>query len=582
MNWRLGMTISVALLAVGCGHGDGESNERAELSGVFQAGDVSGVHYRTQTREGVTDASGTFKYLAGETVTFSIGGIELGAVPGSAAITPFTLAGMTPPTTEPALRRELNRASRTTSNFVRAINMQRLLLALDADNNPANGLDVRGRETTLASAALDFDQTIPQFVEKLDKLAPDLTHNMPRWLPVVLLYRALGIAVPAHAPVQYDSDDGYFAPRQSVISYHPDGSLESRNSNDGFGGSMYNRSYTYDSLGRTTVSHVASQSFWQSGYTEEQRWSYDSRGTITGSISERDEGADGAIDFGMSVDYEFDAFNNLLRQVTRQDIGHDGVVDRVEDYRASYDARLNREGAVSETDANVDGTIDTRYNYVADYDSRNRLISQRAEWDEPADGVVDSLETWSIACDAGGPGAVEIYERDADADGVLEHRLTNSWNYDGSGTLRTLDILQESDIDAVGELNSQTHAVISFDRDARILSEVQTEDRDGNAGFESVSRRVLTYTDYGSPLRELSEWDFDGDGEVDIRYTTDYQYGAGGEVLSTQTVSEYGAGSTPTPSSSTQVTNLPMTDGVLMLAQQYFEFAFLTGAVAIF
>lgn len=103
----------------------------------------------------------------------------------------------------------------------------------------------------------------------------------------------------------------------------------------------------------------------------------------------------------MSVDYEFDAFNNLLRQMTRQDIGHDGVVDRLEDYRASYDARLNREGVVSETDADVDGTIDTRYNYVADYDSRNRLISQRMEWDEPADGIVDSLETWSIAYDAG-------------------------------------------------------------------------------------------------------------------------------------------------------------------------------------
>ncbi|HEY6124762.1 MAG TPA: hypothetical protein VIV63_08930, partial [Steroidobacteraceae bacterium] len=141
---------AATLLLAGCGSGGDEDQTADELSGEFQAGGVSGLRYVTPTRSGVTDGAGTFKYLAGETVTFSVGGITLGHAPGSSGITPFTLAGMTPPTTEAALRRELDRASRTTSHFVRATNMMRLLLALVADSNPANGIDLRGRDAALA------------------------------------------------------------------------------------------------------------------------------------------------------------------------------------------------------------------------------------------------------------------------------------------------------------------------------------------------------------------------------------------------------------------------------------------------
>lgn len=174
------------------------SQAAAELSGVLQAGGVQGVHYETQLRSGLTDSAGTFKYLQGELVAFSVGGITLGSAPGASQITPFTLAGMTPPTTEPALRRELDRASRTTSNFVRATNMMRLLMALDADHNPASGFDLRGRDASFATASLDFDPTIPQLAVTLEKLAPDLTHHLPRWLPIVHLYRAL----PSRHPIR--------------------------------------------------------------------------------------------------------------------------------------------------------------------------------------------------------------------------------------------------------------------------------------------------------------------------------------------------------------------------------------------
>jgi hypothetical protein len=46
MEWRLGFAIGAVLLVAGCGHDDGASSEQAALSGVFQAGNVSGVQYQ--------------------------------------------------------------------------------------------------------------------------------------------------------------------------------------------------------------------------------------------------------------------------------------------------------------------------------------------------------------------------------------------------------------------------------------------------------------------------------------------------------------------------------------------------------
>ena len=582
MYWRLAVVFGAALLVGGCGHGDGESREPAELSGVFQAGNVSGVRFSTPTRSGLTDWSGTFKYLPGETVAFSIGGIRLGTVPGAPVVTPFTLAGMTPPTTEPALRLELDRAIRTTSSFVRAINIQRLLLALDADSDPANGLDLRGRESTLAAATLNFDVHMAQFAAKLDKLAPDLTHNMPRWYPIVHLYRALGIAVPAHAPVRYESDDVLFLALDSVVSYYPDGSRESEGRSDGLGGISYSTSYAYDSLGRTTIRRAVSQRAWQAGFAEEERWSFDARGTLIGSVRERDEGADGTLEYSGSVAYEIDAFNNVLHQLARNDVGDDGSIDSLQDYRATFDAAFNPLRNTWETDGDADGTIDSRSTYTYEYDSSKRLMTQRAEWDAQADGTADSRETWSISYAASGPGAVEVYERDEGADDVPEMRLTYRWSFEATGALRTREESQEYDSDADGVLDTYSTLTVTYDDDARVLTEVGTQNAIFYTDIPVNTRRTFTYADHGGLLRVVTETDVGADGDVDARYAVEYEYGSGGELLNIRNTSEddllgpipLGA---PTAAGSTQVTNVQMADGVLMLSQQYFEFWYSLG-----
>ncbi len=66
------------------------------------------------------------------------------------------------------------------------------------------------------------------------------------------------------------------------------------------------------------------------------------------------------------------------------------------------------------------------------------------------------------------------------------------------------------------------------------------------------------------------------------RHVTVYVYGTGGELLSRQNTSEPAAGATPVSGEQTEMTNALLPDGVLMLAQKYSEFSFLTGAVATF
>ena len=96
------------------------------LTGVF-GGPVTGLRYQTPTVEGLTDERGEFRYRAGETVSFLIGRLVLGAVLGAPRI---NLA-------------QLN--SRVAGNIdklhdLSLTNLARLFHTLDQDGNPENGV----------------------------------------------------------------------------------------------------------------------------------------------------------------------------------------------------------------------------------------------------------------------------------------------------------------------------------------------------------------------------------------------------------------------------------------------------------
>ncbi len=133
-----------AIVLAGCGTGSGKTPIRATpFVGVLVDSPVQGAKFVTATQSGFTTADGEFRYYPGEAVTFSVGGIELGTVPGAPLITPVELTGSADPGTA------------ATPNA--ATKVMRFLQSVDADGNYLNGITISDDTRTLAAGlTLDF------------------------------------------------------------------------------------------------------------------------------------------------------------------------------------------------------------------------------------------------------------------------------------------------------------------------------------------------------------------------------------------------------------------------------------------
>ena len=100
--------------------------------GVFIDSPVQGLTYQSGSApEGTTDANGMFDYTVGETLSFSVGGVQLGTLPdGQPVVTPNDFGAA-------------------------AENIARLLQTLDADGIHINGIDLTAAATALAGITLD-------------------------------------------------------------------------------------------------------------------------------------------------------------------------------------------------------------------------------------------------------------------------------------------------------------------------------------------------------------------------------------------------------------------------------------------
>ena len=123
----------LALAACGGGGGGGSDYgpKPAPVTtqqGYFIDSAVGGLNYSASPSglEGITDAAGEYDYEPGDTLTFSIGNIVLGSAPAAGYITPLDL---------------VDGAGADTSNQ-QVVNISRLLMTLDADGNPDNGIEI--------------------------------------------------------------------------------------------------------------------------------------------------------------------------------------------------------------------------------------------------------------------------------------------------------------------------------------------------------------------------------------------------------------------------------------------------------
>jgi hypothetical protein len=180
-------------------------------TGYYYDSLVSGIEYETRLdgeviANGVTgedDDPGRFLFIEGATVSFSLGGTDLGEAAATERITPFDLAGIA----EEAIGGcEVSASLLDDGSAFRIVhNVAALLQTLDTDGNPEGTIDVRPEVATLfENVTLDFDQpwedfrTDPALQGVLDaansgSLFEDTRALRERVAALVALYRGIGL-----------------------------------------------------------------------------------------------------------------------------------------------------------------------------------------------------------------------------------------------------------------------------------------------------------------------------------------------------------------------------------------------------
>ena len=163
----MGMSALFCLLLgiTGCSKGGGGpvvlKPEGTYNVGYFIDSPVEGLQYETTTWSGTTDSQGTFYYQDGEQITFSIGSVILGNTTAKSIVTPVDLGG-----------------SGATTSSTKVINIARLLMSLDQDGNPDNGITISetvrnalsGIVVDLSNPNLDNSAGIQEMFNKLNGL----------------------------------------------------------------------------------------------------------------------------------------------------------------------------------------------------------------------------------------------------------------------------------------------------------------------------------------------------------------------------------------------------------------------------
>jgi len=146
------------------GSGDNPANDpqSSAQTGVFIDSPVAGLNYQTNSISGTTNSAGQFQFFAGQLISFFIGDLVLGATQGRSVITPILLV-----------------EGATDANNTAVLNIVRLLMTLDSDANPDNGIQISETAHAAASgvtfdfASDTFEQDVQPFLNSA--VAPGTT-----------------------------------------------------------------------------------------------------------------------------------------------------------------------------------------------------------------------------------------------------------------------------------------------------------------------------------------------------------------------------------------------------------------------
>lgn len=144
-------------------------------TGVFKAGNVAGLAFRSGTTTGVTDAQGRFTCSTGQSISFSLGTLDLGETACATLIHPAALAP-SGELTDP-----------------RALDIMRLLLLVDGDRTGANGIAIPESLRSLAREWPPIDLAASDFEQELVRVVSDVA-SVSGGAPIVVPPRAEAFA----------------------------------------------------------------------------------------------------------------------------------------------------------------------------------------------------------------------------------------------------------------------------------------------------------------------------------------------------------------------------------------------------
>lgn len=153
------LSITGSLVLYGCSSSESPPENNPESTGVITTPIVAGLRYATNTQDGVTDVTGTFKYLEGEVVKFYIGDVFVGESYARSVLTPLDLEQTASAT------RTLNTQKASSINDNWAINLFNLLLALDANGNASDGIEITAETISqITTVALQLELPPADFI----------------------------------------------------------------------------------------------------------------------------------------------------------------------------------------------------------------------------------------------------------------------------------------------------------------------------------------------------------------------------------------------------------------------------------
>lgn len=497
----------------GGGEDDGCADPDATC-GTFVFGDVTGLGYATPTHAGRTDQHGSFRYEPGEEVTFFVGGVTLGSALGAPRVSPFDLVGLTPPTTELEIRTALHDPT-DVSDFDRVANIAHLLVALDDDLDPDNGIDLTGWDTKLVDESLRFDAPMYRFAaDELERLARrhGVSRNVVITTPLVHLYRALGITVVAHAVTQAreDYDDNGTFDLFIDHTYDVDGRLTDRVwDSDDAGDDEWVERTTYDDEGRRR-SHV-------SAYFDANAWvtdgsvtlGHDARGNVVTSATRADDDYDGELDPAIVRTRTYDARDNWLTEVETSVLG-------LRRSTSTYDAIGNPLSRVLH-----DEIYDYTDTLVHVYDAQGRVASSTSVLAAPAGR---DRRTTTYTYDALGRVASARETFDSRDDGSIENVFVDMNTYHPTDGYRST---HERTLDFGGP--TVRHNTETYDAHGRVLVRFEGRRPVGDV-FTETSTGTNTYAANGDLLSVRTELVSNG-VTSSFGATFTYVYGASGNLL---------------------------------------------------